>query len=142
MLLCRYCVLVFYRGADNEGVDTFAFALVLVCLAASDMLYLRKQLTKAGVRFRAETYVLKWRPELPENVKTSRHKLGRMIMDMPVFFTDLATTAFLLRRLHFFCARKCFMRCGISVLISGISVTQVGPRYERASRNEGRGCDA
>ena len=54
-----------HSHTDNESVDTFSFSLVLLCLAAGDIEYVRKR--RGGVSSTA--YAEGWRPALPKHLR-------------------------------------------------------------------------
>ena len=62
----------------NESVDTFSFALVLLCLAAGDIGYMRKQ----GSRIPRAAYAQGWRPPIPSELRFRCPDLASLISEM------------------------------------------------------------
>ena len=58
--------------------DTFAFALVLLCLAVGDISYVRKQ----GRCISTTAFATGWRPKLPESLRRGCPEIAALIEDM------------------------------------------------------------
>ena len=62
----------------NESADTFSFALVLLCLAAGDIGYVRKR----GRMISRASYALHWRPPIPSKLRDGCPDLASLITEM------------------------------------------------------------
>ena len=63
---------------DNESVDTFSFALVLLCLAVGDIAFVRNQ----GNAITSIAYAKGWRPLIPEELAEKSPGLVQLIRSM------------------------------------------------------------
>ena len=63
----------------NESVDTFSFALVLLCLASGDIGYVLKLKQQWITR---TAYVLGWRPDIPAEIDFACPDLAKLISEM------------------------------------------------------------
>ena len=63
----------------NESVDTFSFALVLLCLAAGDIAFVSKS---AGVVIARTAYLSGWRPVVPGRIRKRCPDLASLITEM------------------------------------------------------------
>merc|ERR1712032_333898 len=61
----------------NESVDTFAYALVLLCLAIGDIHYVLRA-TKESCSG-AQCYVGGWRPSVPDTLRNTMPELVELI---------------------------------------------------------------
>ena len=62
----------------NKNVDTFSFALVLLCLGAGDIDFVRKR----GRDITSESYARGWRPTIPNSLRQGCPDLARLISEM------------------------------------------------------------
>ena len=70
---------IIMRERYNESVDTFSFALVLLCLAVGDIGYIRNQSRKKHSRVK---YAFGGRPNIPWRLRESAPKLADLIDEM------------------------------------------------------------
>ena len=67
------------RERYNESVDTFSFALVLLCLAVGDIGYIRNQSGRNPNRIK---YATGGRPTIPWRLREAAPKLANLIVEM------------------------------------------------------------